>query len=160
MIPFSSKSVEEVFVNYPMNIQERMLALRDLIHTTSEKMEIGSHLTETLKWGEPSYLCKNGTTIRIHWKDSDPEFYRMYFHCQTSLISTFRNVYPDDFCYEGNRAIRFDLLEDPDLIKLERCVESSLMYHILKSTPNLGLSNQAEQGSAHQSTTRSESKSK
>ena len=115
-----------------------MLALRDLIFTTAQKASVGNDLTETLKWGEPSYLCKTGSTVRIHWKQSDPEYYRIFFHCQTTLVSTFRELYPHSFDYEGNRAIRLELKQEPDLGKLEHCIELSLRYHTLKNLPRLG----------------------
>jgi len=139
MIPFSEQSVLKVFDQYPELIQEKMYVLRDLIYTTAERIGMGSGLTETLKWGEPSYLCKTGSTIRIHWKEEDSEFYRMFFHCQTSLISTFRELYSGVFDFEGNRAIRFSIDKDPNLELLENCIEASLRYHLLKDSPHLGL---------------------
>lgn len=138
MIPFSDHSVEEIFESYPKQVRSKMLALRDLIFTTAQKAGVGNDLTETLKWGEPSYLCKTGSTVRIHWKQSDPEYYRIFFHCQTTLISTFRELYPHSFDYEGNRAIRLELKQEPDLGKLEHCIELSLRYHTLKNLPRLG----------------------
>jgi len=136
MIPFSDKSVFEVFSGYPDPIQEKMYALRDLIFVTSEKIGVDAGLSEALKWGEPSYLCKTGSTIRIHWKESDPEFYRMFFHCQTSLITTFRELYSDAFEFEGNRAIRFSIKTSPNLELLENCIRVSLKYHLLKDLPH------------------------
>ena len=38
-------------------------------------------LEETLKWGEPSYLVKKGSTIRMDWKSKAPNQYAMYFKC-------------------------------------------------------------------------------
>jgi len=139
MIPFSDKSVLKVFNEYPDTIQEKMYAIRDLIFVTAEKVGVSAGLSETLKWGDPSYLCKTGSTIRIGWKESDLESYRIFFHCQTSLVSTFRELYSNAFNFEGNRAIRFSTNREPNLSLLENCIRVSLKYHLLKNLPNLGL---------------------
>lgn len=138
MIPFSESSVEEIFNSYPEHVRPTMLALRDLVYTTSQRLEISNQLEETLKWGEPSYLSEKGSTLRIHWKESDPEYCRVFFHCQTTLISTFRDLYPSVFSFEGNRAIRLGVGDDVDLVKLGHCIELSLRYHELKHLPQLG----------------------
>ena len=57
------------------------------------------------EWGEPSYLVKGGSTIRMDWKKANPEQYAMYFHCKTKLVDTFKELYQDVFKFEGNRAI-------------------------------------------------------
>ena len=58
-------------------------------------------LTETLKWGQPSYLTEetgSGTTVRIdRLKAGDG--YAIYFHCQSGLVGQFRELYPDTFTY-------------------------------------------------------------
>ncbi len=65
-------------------------------------------LTETLKWGQPSYLTEetgSGTTVRIdRLKAADG--YAVYFHCQSGLLGQFRELYPDTFTFEGKRAIK------------------------------------------------------
>jgi len=115
------------------------LGLRDLVYTTAHRLGIEQDLVEMLKWGEPSYVCKKGSTLRMGWKESNPEFYRVFFHCQTTLVETFREVYPDAFTYEGNRAIRLRMGDDIDLGKLGHCVELTLRYHLIKDLPLLGV---------------------
>ncbi len=66
MILFSNPSVQEVFNSYPENVRAPMLALRDLIFTTAQSMGVEKVLEETLKWGEPSYVCPEGSTLRIN----------------------------------------------------------------------------------------------
>ena len=139
MIPFSDSLVEQIFLGYPVNIRVRMYALRDLIYTTASKIGVVNTLVETLKWGEPSYLSESGSTVRIGWKQNEPQSYRMYFHCQTKLVETFREIYTKNFVFEGNRAIRFELSAVPDLLRLESCVEAALTYHKVKNLPNLGI---------------------
>lgn len=46
-------------------------------------------LEEPLKWDEPSYVTKFGSSIRIDCKEKNPEQYAMCFKC-TSQLTTFR----------------------------------------------------------------------
>jgi hypothetical protein len=138
MIPFAESAVETVFESYPDSVRDRILALRNLVFTTAQKMGVIQTLVETLKWGEPSYLTRNGSPLRMNWRAEDPEHYRNFFHCQTKLVPTFRDLYSNDFHFEGNRAIRLAITSDPDLHKLGRCVELTLNYHLVKDLPGLG----------------------
>ena len=138
MIPFADNRVEEVFESYPVHARPCMFALRDLIFTTAQQMGLESDLVETLKWGEPSYLSPNGATLRIHWEERDFDHCRLFFHCQTSLVPTFRESYPSDFKFEDSRAIRISLDAETDLCKLAHCIEMSLNYHLIKKLPKLG----------------------
>jgi len=95
-------------------------------------------IEETLKWGEPSYLVKGGSTIRIDWKPKAPNQYAMYFKCTSKLVSTFRKVYGDIFKYENNRAIVFDLNDKIPRKELKECIALALKYHTIKNMPKLG----------------------
>ena len=87
--------------------------LRQLILEAAAETEGVGQLEETLKWGEPSYLAKGGSTIRIEWKESRPYQYAMYFRCKTKLVDTFKELYRDKFKFEGNGAIVFN--EDDEI---------------------------------------------
>ncbi|MDF9590531.1 DUF1801 domain-containing protein [Bacillus tropicus] len=131
--------VEEVFKQYPKHIQSRILVLRRLILDTAIETEGIDHVDETLKWGEPSYIAKKGSTIRIGWKQSSPDQYAMYFNCNTRLVDTFKEVYRDIFNYEGNRAIVFAVNDKIPLDELKQCIVLALTYHTRKHLPMLGL---------------------
>ncbi|OJE32381.1 hypothetical protein BAQ47_26865 [Bacillus tropicus] len=131
--------VEEVFKQYPKHIQSRILVLRRLILDTAIETEGIDHVEETLKWGEPSYIAKKGSTIRIGWKQSSPDQYAMYFNCNTRLVDTFKEVYRDIFNYEGNRAIVFAVNDKIPLDELKQCIVLALTYHTRKHLPMLGL---------------------
>ena len=98
--------------SYPDNIKSKMENLRSLILETACKLKHIQEIEETLKWSEPSYLVKKGSTIRIDWKSKNPDQYAIYFNCNTNLIETFKMIYKDLFKYEKNRAIIFDLEEE------------------------------------------------
>ncbi len=127
-----------VFRFYPAEVRPKMLALRDLVFETAARVGLSDDLKETLKWGEPSYICPAGSAIRMDWKESVPDCYRLFFHCQTSLIPTFRELYPDGFTFEGNRAIRFAVDGGVNPERLGHCIELALRYHSIKHLPLLG----------------------
>lgn len=132
--PFKNKKVKAVFDGYPSLIREDLLKLRGLIfHTGLNDDRIGG-VEETLKWGQPSYLphSGSGTTIRIDaLKDSETQ-YGLYVHCQTTLIATFKELYPRQFVYEDKRAIIFNTAQKPDQAALQHCISLALLYHWLK----------------------------
>lgn len=127
------------FESYPKAIKPKMDYLRNLIVETAKETNGIEALEETLKWGEPSYLVKKGSTIRIDWKPKSPDQYAIYFKCTSKLVSTFREVYSDLFKYEKNRAILFDINDKVPKQKLKACIKSALTYHTVKNQPRLGL---------------------
>lgn len=129
----------EIKINaYPEVIQGKLLYLRSLIMEVAEEDENVQEMEETLKWGEPSYLTKNGSTIRIDWKAKTPDQYAVYFKCTSKLVTTFRAVYGDQFKYEANRAIIFGLEDTVPAPALKDCLRMALNYHLLKNRPYLG----------------------
>ena len=135
---FKNTQVKDVFEGYPQAYAKKLLFLRELIFKVASEMG-GEALDETLKWGEPSYLTNNGSTIRLAWRRSYPQQYAILFNCKTSLIETFKEVYGDIFSYEGNRAIVFGHNDDVPINALTHCIELSLYYKRIKHLPLLGL---------------------
>lgn len=135
---FENPQVKEKFESYPDFVRKKMYYLRDLVIQTANELEGLEMLEETLKWGEPSYITKNGSTLRMDWKESKPDEYAMYFHCQTKLIDTFKELYRDQFKFEGNRAIVFSCNEYVAENELKHCISIALNYHKLKHLPLLG----------------------
>lgn len=141
MKDFKLNSIPEVaskFESYPEDIREKMLNLRQLVIETAAGDPDIEELEECLKWGEPSYLAKKGSTIRMDWKEKTPEQYAIYFKCTSKLVPTFKAVYGALFRYEKTRAILFDLEEAVPREELKDCIRLALNYHKLKNLPNLG----------------------
>ena len=130
--------VKAVFDRYPNALRQKLLALRKLILTTAAHMREVGDIEETLKWGEPSYLAKGGSTIRINARTDQADQYAMYFHCKTRLVDTFKVLYGNIFQYEGNRAIIFNVEDEIPIEALTHCVSLSLSYHRRKNLPLLG----------------------
>lgn len=139
MDKFENPEVAEVFNKYPKYIHQKMMLLRQLILNAASENEGVGALVETLKWGEPSYLTKNGSTIRMDWKNSTPHQYALYFHCKTKLIDTFKELYGDRLKFEGNRAIVFHQNDEIPLDEVKHCIFLSLTYHSRKHLPMLGV---------------------
>lgn len=136
---FACQDVAEKFASYPEEIRVKLLYLRQLIlEVASEENDLGE-VVETLKWGEPSYVSSYGATVRIDWKKSKPNQYAMYFHCKTKLVETFREIYRDQFKFEGNRAIVFSVHDEVFVEELKHCISLSLNYHRIKHLPLLGV---------------------
>lgn len=130
--------VEFKFQSYPEEVKPKLIVLRDLILETANELETVDQLEETLKWGEPSYLAKKGSTIRIDWKAKTPDQYAMYFKCTSKLVPTFKAIYGDLFQYENTRAIVFDFNTALPKEALKECIAMALQYHKLKDQPLLG----------------------
>ncbi|MCJ8318376.1 MAG: DUF1801 domain-containing protein [Colwellia sp.] len=128
--------VKQKFEIYPEDIASLLMQIRSTILNVAQQDEIS--LTETLKWGEPSYISKTGSTIRFDWKIKYPEQYCIYFNCKTTLIETFKEIYGDVFSYDGNRAIIFKKGTEIPLKELKHCISMSLRYHKIKHLALLG----------------------
>ena len=132
MKPIQDAAVTAKFAKYPEEVRKKLLHLRHLILETAEELEHVGPITETLKWGEPAYLTSqtgSGSTIRIDWKAKAPDQYAMYFNCKTTLVDTFRTIFPKDFKFEGNRALIFNLSDSIPDDSVKHCIGAALVYH-------------------------------
>jgi Domain of unknown function (DU1801) len=130
---FSDPALEAIFEAYPKPVKARLLALRRLIFETAKATKGVGALQETLKWGQPSYLTaetKAGSTIRIDQVKSADDQYAVYFHCQTDLVATFRELYPTEFRYGGNRSILLNTADKIAEPALRHCMALALTYHL------------------------------
>jgi uncharacterized protein DUF1801 len=119
--------VARALAAFPARLRGRLLALRRIVRDTAAKMEGVGALEETLKWGQPAYLAKGGSTIRLGPVKDDPSRVAVYFICHTDLIARFRELYPD-FAYDGNRAILLDARAKLPEDALRHCISLALSY--------------------------------
>ena len=129
---FGDARVACLFKTYPPGLRARLLTLRALVFDTAARTEGVGCLTETLKWGQPSYLTeetRSGSTVRIdRLKKGDG--YAIYFHCQSGLVPQFRELYPDTFRYDGKRALVFDTADRLPVGALRHCIALALTHHL------------------------------
>ena len=129
-----NKDVENIFNNYPEFIKSKLIKLRELIYIVAQEQNLGA-VEESLKWGEPSYSVINGSPIRIGFKGSSCY---LFFHCQSKLVSTFRELYSHNLTFEGNRAIVLNSEKPLPEHPLKACIKLALTYHSVKRLPLLG----------------------
>ncbi len=143
-LPVLDEDVAAVLSALPEPAAQRLRAVRKIIFNVAEECGCGE-LIETTKWGQIAYLPRKrnvGTTIRL---GATAESWTLYVHCQTTLVSIYRSLYPD-LIYEGKRAIVFPLNQPLDTEVLSVCIDHALTYHLRKRD--------ARQGDLRQAATR------
>ena len=128
-------AINAVFDGYPRPVRAKLLALRRLIFDTAKATKGVGALEEALKWGQPSYLTTetgSGSTVRIGRDKAIDGQVAIYFHCQTDLVATFRELYPDKWSYGGNRCILLNVEDKLDETALRHCIALALTYHLNK----------------------------
>ncbi|MEH6633231.1 MAG: DUF1801 domain-containing protein [Halopseudomonas aestusnigri] len=129
-------ALEPSYKSYPEQVRGKLLFLRDLILETAALTEGVGRIEEALKWGQPSFLTpetKSGSTIRIDQTKADNGQYAIYFHCQTNLVDRFRELYPQEMIYGGNRSIIFERDDEVPSAALQHCIAMALSYHLDKN---------------------------
>jgi hypothetical protein len=135
---FGDARVAAVFKAYPPAVGDRLMALREMVFDVAARTAGVGRLTETLKWGQPSYLTQesgSGSTVRIDRLKGGKGGYAVYFHCQSGLVGQFRELYPDLFTYEGERAIRFAPADRVPARELRHCLALAFTHHSRKKKP-------------------------
>ena len=128
MTRIADARVAQAFRAFPRAVRARLMAFRDLIFDEARKAGVEVP-AESLKWGEPAYRPRGGSTIRLGWKRSAPDEVAMYFICTTGLVDRFRDLYPHSFRFGGNRALLFPLEGRIQEKALRHCIAMALTYH-------------------------------
>ncbi|GGO64844.1 DUF1801 domain-containing protein [Bowmanella pacifica] len=123
--------------SYPAEVKPVFSLLRQWLYDIAAEEGLNP-VSESLKWGEPSYSIKGGSPVRIDWKARRPEMIQLYFHCQTLLVETFRELYPQTFEFEGNRALLLPVRRSLPEAAIKHCFHLALTYHKRKHLPLLG----------------------
>ncbi|WP_370981136.1 DUF1801 domain-containing protein [Agaribacterium sp. ZY112] len=129
--------VQAKFETYPTKAKTQLLKIRSTTLELAKKEKLGE-VVESLKWGEPSYQTKHGSTLRIDWKEKSPNSISIYVNCKTKLIETYKELYPDTFHYIGQREIALPISGPLPLRELKVCISLCLRYHKIKHLPLLG----------------------
>lgn len=122
--------IQTVFDAAPDAAKEGMLCLRELIFEVAGGLpEIGD-VTETLRWGQPSYVTSRraGASLRLGVPKTGG--FALYTHCQTSLIADFSTAFPNADKVEGTRAIHFDDVSQVDAARHGMLIRAILTYHL------------------------------
>ena len=134
LIPKPPVDVAKVLDACPKPTRIYLNSLRAMIYETSATLPEAGTVTESLKWGNPSYAPvrpKSGTPIRLGW-DEAGDTVSMFVHCQTSLIKEWREHYSDSLDFIGNRELRLTVASPPTNEILCHCIAMALTYHVRK----------------------------
>ncbi len=101
MTPNLPPDVAQAFA--ALSCRPRLMDLRALIFAAAGATDT-LPLTETLKWGQPAYLPhkRAGTTLRLGEDSGQPT---LFVPCSTTLLDRFRDAFPTEFTYSGDRAV-------------------------------------------------------
>lgn len=139
------EEISGVFEPYAPGVRKPLLELRRLIlRVAKSKSRIGP-IAEAVRWGQASFLTtasRSGSTIRIDGLRSRPGWYAMYFHCQTTLVSSFRQKFGATLKYEGNRALLFSSNEALPMAIVGECVRDALTYYVARRGPHVSVGRQ------------------
>lgn len=130
MTPFDDKKTALAYEEYDSVTRTTLLALRELIFETADRLEAVEKIEEGLKWGQPSYAPqpRTGTPIRLGiGKNGSPA---MFVHCQTSLVSEL--AADNGFGLEtvGNREVVLPVGEVASNPGVRSFVRAALCYHL------------------------------
>ena len=129
---FDDPAVAAAFDALPAPQRHRLMAIRELVFETAATTPAIGALAESLKWGEPAYRpvrARTGTTVRLGITPGAPDACAVLVNCKTSLLASFRDLYPDSFGFEGERALILDLARPLPVEALRHCLSLALTYH-------------------------------
>jgi len=129
--PFASPAVADAFDALPATARATALILRDLIFEVAAQTPEAGQITETLRWGQPSYITpdtKSGSTLRIGLTRTGDA--AIFAHCGTQIISTYAATFPDMDRIDGNRAVIFESADDIAPERLGLLIRHGLTYHL------------------------------
>ena len=120
---FEDANVAAAYAAFPADVRAGLMALRARVFAVA--LAEGIAVEEALRWGQPAYLAKSGSTLRLGVPKTGG--YAIYTHCQTTLMSDFRALCPE-LRFEGNRAVHFAVEETaPEAIDM--LIRAALSYH-------------------------------
>lgn len=107
--------------------------LRTLIAETARETPGVGDITESVKWGEPSFAPAKpriGSSVRLQERANGDV--ALMFICHTGLVDSFRERYGDTLTFEGNRAIVVTPQDNLPAEPLKHCIAMALTYHLAK----------------------------
>lgn len=134
MTPFQDIQVKTTYDAYPPAARLFLLNIRELVFTLATQSDEVGQVTETLKWGNPSYLThspKSGTPLRLTWLSKSPFDCALSVHCQTIMLEEFKQAYPE--CrYDGRRSLLLDYRQPMPTNTVSDFIRMALTYHARK----------------------------
>ncbi|MDF1668488.1 MAG: DUF1801 domain-containing protein [Roseovarius sp.] len=123
--------VARVIDGYAQPTRDGVHHLRRLILQTAKATPEVGPVEETLRWGQPAYLTRKGSTLRIG-PHRDASF-ALFAHCQSTIIASYAQAFPSWDQIDGNRAVLFDSPNQIEPQRLSHLIRHALSYHVTKS---------------------------
>ena len=118
--PITDRAVAGFYDGLPPAMRQRLLATRDAV------LAAAPSLTESLKWGEPSYRpARAGKAVRINHRGDDIV---LFFHCRTMIVGRIRERYGDALRYDGNRAVILSSSQASDAMLVGNLAQQAFGY--------------------------------
>ena len=127
MNPDLEPGVAAVVLGYPEAVRERVLELRRLLYDVADELEVGA-IDEKLRWGEPGFRVKGGTTVRLHCKHPASGKVGFFVPCSTDLAASYRARHPE-LEIEGDRVVWLPLEGPLPEEALRDCIALAWTYH-------------------------------
>ena len=111
--------------------REALLRLRELVFEVADDTPEVGPIEEVLRWGQPSYITptkKAASTLRLGIPKRGA--FAIFAHCQSSVISDYVTLFPDQDRIDGNRAVLFDDVSQIDPQRHGLLIKSALTYHL------------------------------
>lgn len=124
------RGVREYFDGLESTTGRFLLEIRALVYgVAAGDPRIGA-LDESLKWSTPSYApATRGVGIAVRVGEFDDSQVAMFVHCQTTLVSDWREVFPD-LTFSKTRAVVLDPRAPLPAAALEQCISDALTYKL------------------------------
>lgn len=119
------QNIQKFYPDYSQTTTRKLTELQQLIWQVAD--EQGITLSESAKWGQLSFAAKKGTPIRID-QFSDNQI-ALLVHCQTTLIETWKALFPQQLTFSGNRAVVLSVNSPLPATELAVCIAMALNYH-------------------------------
>lgn len=121
----------EKFMQFQGTQGEGLWQLREMIFDAADSDSRIGLLSEQLRWADPGYIIeatRAGSTVRLGLFGKHK--IAIFFHCRTTLVASFRDMYADQLEFSKNRAVIIDPDRMPDRNILSHCVQMSLTYRL------------------------------
>ncbi len=128
---FADPRVSAAYDGFAPAQRAALLALRQLLLAAADNPAVGA-LEESLKWGEPAYRPvrpRTGTTVRLGVSPKSPGACAIFVNCKTTLLAAYRDLYPETFGFEGERALILDPARPLPAQAIAHCVDLAFTYH-------------------------------
>lgn len=120
--------VDKTIVGFDAQARARAQDLRRMIHDAAAHLTVP--ISESLKWGQPSFATPGGTPLRLGPIDGGLS---VFVHCQTTVIHEMAARFPN-LRLRGSRAFELPHAEPLPTAPLQRMITRALTY---KSGPAL-----------------------